>query len=675
MPDDPATPVAPKQAGGSPARGLRAHASSQAVLTGVIVAAAAITALYFGRDVLVPIALAMLLSFVLSPLMELLRRLWLGRVASALLAVLLAIAIIMGLGTIIGTEVASLVGRAPQYRTTIDAKITSLRAMASADLEGIRGLARKIENLGTPPPGGPPAAATESPSRQAEAASATSAALPPLSALALGQRILTPILSPIVTLGLILLVTTFILLQKHDVRDRVIRLFAAGDFSRATAALDDAARLLTHYFLAKLAINCAFGIIVGAGLVILGVPNPVVWGILGALLRFVPYFGPYLAAVLPFLLAAAVGHGWSMALWTVALFVGSELILGNVVEPMVFGRTTGLSPLAVLIAAIFWAWLWGLIGLILSTPLTLCLVVLGRHVPELAFLDILLGDRPALSPAENLYQRLLAGDPDEATGLAVRFLDARPLSQYYDEVAIAALRLATRDANRAALATDEMARIQRTADAVIQELEGQRDVPLPGAQSTEEWLTRALGTLWPGRSSPDAITIDPRTARPGAPSGSVLCVSGRGPLDDTLAAMFAQLLTRHGIEGRLVPHAAASRANIAALDPSGVRAVCILYLDITGVPAHLRFVVRRLKERLSGAPAVVGLWARQDGFFKDERAQKALGADHYVASLRQALAICRALAEQDPGNRSFVTTAPAGEAPEPSDRSITGSSA
>lgn len=672
MPDDPT--AAPNHVDGSSAHGLRGHASSQAVLTGVIVAAFAITALYFGRDVLVPIALATLLSFVLSPLMELLRRLWLGRVASALLAVLLAIAIIMGLGTIIGTEVASLVGRAPQYRTTIDAKVSSLRAMVSADLKGIRGLAHKIENLGAVPPEQAPSGVTESSSRQAEPASATGAGLPPLSALALGQRILTPILSPIVTLGLILLVTTFILLQKHDVRDRVIRLFAAGDFSRATAALDDAARLLTHFFLAKLAINCAFGVVVGAGLVIIGVPNPVVWGILGALLRFVPYFGPYLAAVLPFLLAAAVGHGWSMALWTVVLFVGTELILGNAVEPVVFGRTTGLSPLAVLIAAIFWAWLWGLIGLILSTPLTLCLVVLGRHVPALAFLDILLGDRPALSPAENLYQRLLAGDADEATGLAVRFLEARPLSQYYDEVALAALRLATRDAGRAALATDEVARIERTADTVIQELEGQRDAPPPGAQSTEEWLFRAIRFLWPGTSSASRIELDPRAARSSAPSGSVLCVSGRGPLDDTVAAMFVQLLAKHGIEGRIVPHAAASRANIAALDAVGVRAVCILYLDITGVPAHLHFVVRRLKERLPDAPVLVGLWARQDGFFKDERAQKALGADYYVASLRRALAICRVLAEHGPADRSFAAAAPAGGSPEPSSRAITGSS-
>lgn len=663
----------PNQADGSPARGLRGHASSQAVLTGVVVAAFAIAALYFGRDVLMPIALATLLSFVLSPLMELLRRVWLGRVASALLAVLLAIAIIMGLGTIIGTEVASLVGRAPQYRTTIDAKVSSLRALVSADLKGLRGLAHKIENLGAVPPGEAPSGATESAPSQVEPASPMSLGLPPLSALALGQRILTPILSPIVTLGLILLVTTFILLQKHDVRGRVIRLFAAGDFGRATAALDDAARLLTHYFVGKLAINCAFGVIVGAGLVIIGVPNPVVWGILGALLRFVPYFGSYLAAVLPFLLAAAVGHGWSMALWTVALFVGSELVLGNVVEPMVFGRTTGLSPLAVLIAAIFWAWLWGLIGLILSTPLTLCLVVLGRHVPALAFLDILLGDRPALSPAENLYQRLLAGDPDEATGLAARLLEVQPLSQYYDEVALEALRLATRDANRAALATDEMARIRRAADAVIQELEGQRDAPPSGAQSTEEWLSRAIRLLWRGTSSASRLELGPRAVRR-APSGSVLCVSGRGPLDDTVAAMFVQLLAKHGIEGRIVPHDAASRENIATLDAAGVRAVCILYLDITGVPAHLHFVVRRLKERLPGASVLVGLWARQDGFFKDERTQKALGADHYVASLRQALAICRALAEHGPADRSFATAAPAGQASEPSEGAITGSS-
>ncbi|MGH7056700.1 MAG: AI-2E family transporter [Acetobacteraceae bacterium] len=650
MPDDHSPPLdaAAHPAPGPPPRGLRSRASSQGVLTGVIVAVAAIATLYFGKDVLIPITLATLLGFVLSPLMEFLRRLWLGRVASALLAVVLAIAIIIGLGTVIGTEIAGLVGRVPQYRTTIDAKVSSLQKFVVGDIKGLSSVVAKIESLGAGTPQPKQTGAASSVPKQPQPIPVRITRSPTSSALSLGQQILTPILSPIVTLGIILLVTTFILLQKHDVRDRVIRLFAAGDLNRATVALNDAARLLSHYFLGKLAINCAFGVIVGAGLVAIGVPSPVLWGILGALLRFVPYFGSYLAAILPFLLAAAVGHGWAMALWTAALFIVTEMILGNAVEPMVFGHTTGLSPLAVIIAAIFWAWLWGIVGLILSTPLTLCLVVLGRHVQQLAFLDVLLGDRPALTPVENFYQRILAGDPDEAADFAERFLEEHSLSEYYDKVALEALQLATADANKGMLAPDQVERIKNSVNEVIDDLAEQKDIAPSGARQNESVFNRALGYVGIGesgaaRSAAAATTAVGPEWREGTP---VLCVAGRGPLDDVVGSMFVQLLAKHGIGSRLVTHDTVSRANIPALDAAGVRMMCILYLDITGIPAHLRFVVRRLKERIPAAPILVGLWPQRDAFFKDERAQKALGADYYVGSLRQALATCRLVARE-----------------------------
>ena len=267
----------------------------------------------------------------------------------------------------------------------------------------------------------------------------------------LARRYLSPVLSPLATLGIVFIVAVFALLQREDLRDRLIRLVGSDDLHRTTVAIDDGGRRLSRYFLTQLSINTMFGIIIGVGLLVIGVPKPVLWGILSALLRFVPYVGSLISAVLPMALAAAVEPGWSMVLWTAALYVVVEGVTGQAVEPMVYGHSTGLSPFSVVVAAIFWSWLWGPIGLILSTPLTLCLVVMGRHVERLEFLDVMLGDRPALTPVESFYQRILAGDADEAQDHAELILKDRSLSTYYDEVALKGLQLAANDAQRGVL--------------------------------------------------------------------------------------------------------------------------------------------------------------------------------------------------------------------------------
>ena len=252
----------------------------------------------------------------------------------------------------------------------------------------------------------------------------------------LAERIITPIVDPLSTTVIVLIVTIFVLLQREDLRDRLIRLFGSSDLHRTTTAMNDAARRLSRYFLIQLGINATFGLIIGIGLFVIGVPSPLLWGTVGLLLRFVPYIGAPLAAVLPLALAGAVSPHWSMMLWTAGLFAATEAVMGQVVEPLLYGRSTGLSPFSVVVSATFWTWLWGPIGLILSTPLTLCLLVLGRHVERLEFLDVILGDRPALTPVESFYQRMLAGDPDEAHDQAEVLLRDRPLSSYYDEVAL-----------------------------------------------------------------------------------------------------------------------------------------------------------------------------------------------------------------------------------------------
>ncbi|MGH7100259.1 MAG: AI-2E family transporter, partial [Stellaceae bacterium] len=354
-------------------------------MLGVLVAAVVVAALYFGREVLLPITLAVLLSFLLSPLVELLRRAWLGRVPSVILAVLLALGVILGLGSAIGTQVAQLAQDVPRYQSTIETKITHLREAT------IDRFSAKIASLGHELSGPPaPAAASATaarPSAQAQGLTQkpvpVTVVRPAPSALEIGEKVVSPLLNPLATAGIILVVTIFVLLQKEDLRDRAIRLFGARDLQRTTVAMNDAGRRLSRYFLTQLGLNASFGVIVGLGLYFIGVPNPVLWGVLGALLRFIPYIGSWIAAALPIVLAAAVEPGWSMVIWTTALYVGSELTIGQFIEPLVYGHSTGLSPVAVIIAAIFWTWLWGPIGLIISTPLTLCLVLLGRYIERL----------------------------------------------------------------------------------------------------------------------------------------------------------------------------------------------------------------------------------------------------------------------------------------------------
>ncbi|MCJ2105332.1 AI-2E family transporter, partial [Methylobacterium sp. E-041] len=257
----------------------------------------------------------------------------------------------------------------------------------------------------------------------------------------------------------------------EDLRNRMIRLFGSSDLHRTTVAMDDAAGRLGTYFLAQLGMNAAFGVIVGVGLWFIGVPNPILWGVFSALMRFVPYIGAFISGILPVALAAAVDPGWSMVIATAALFLIAEPIFGQVIEPLLYGHSTGLSPFAVIVSTLFWGFLWGPIGLILATPFTVCLVVLGRHVDSLEFLDILLGDRPPLTPVENFYQRMLAGDPDEARDLGEAMLKERSLSSYYDEVALKGLQLAANDYARGVVTPAQLENIRASARSLVEDFE------------------------------------------------------------------------------------------------------------------------------------------------------------------------------------------------------------
>ena len=286
-------------------------------------------------------------------------------------------------------------------------------------------------------------------------------------------NLVRPLLSPLGTTALAVLFLIFVLLQREDIRDRFLRLAGTADLQRSTAALDDAASRLSRFFLMQTIMNTGFGIFIGDGLWLIGVPNAVLWGILAGLMRFVPFVGPIIAAIFPVALAAAVDPGWSMVLATAALFVVAVPLAGHVIEPVLYGQLTGLSPVAIVVSTLFWALLWGPIGLLLATPLTVCLVVLGRHIDVLEFIEVLLGDEPALEPEERFYQRLLADDSTEATDQAEKQLKEQTLSAYYDSVPMKALALAQADAAHGKLPADKQLAIRDTMSEIVDDLADQ----------------------------------------------------------------------------------------------------------------------------------------------------------------------------------------------------------
>jgi predicted PurR-regulated permease PerM len=607
------------------------NSSIFALQVGVVV----IGALYLGRDLLIPITIAVLLSFLLAPLVRQLRKLRIGRIASVIVAVLLALCVLLVIGGVIGTQLADLVTRLPEYIATVQSKILSIGGYVTSHFAGI------LQRLGIAdaiPDGSAPAAPAPSTGAQPDPQASSGGGM--LSSLAAVTAYLSPVLSPVATTGIVFVVTVFILVQKEDLRDRMIRLFGSNDLHRTTGAMDDAATRLSRYFLTLLTINTGFGIAISIGLFAIGVPSPVLWGILGMVLRFVPYVGPIISAALPIGLAAAVDPGWSLVLWTVALFIVCELIFNQIVEPIAYGQSTGLSPFSVIVAALFWGWLWGPVGLILSMPLTLCLVVLGRHVERLEFLDVMLGDRPPLTPVESFYQRMLAGDPDEAQDYAEVLLQDRSLSSYYDEIALKGLQLAANDLQRGVLTPDQLERVKNTASSLIEGLSDYDDEePSPGILDAAPAVPPADEREIPVEAPPgDAEESSLRPEWRG--EAPVLCLAGKGPLDEATSTMLSQLLGKHGLGGRVVAYDLASRSGISTLDLSGVAMICISYLDISGSPSHLRYLIRRLKMRAPGVPILVGLWPAEDTTLKDVQMQRQIGADFFTTSLREAVNQC-----------------------------------
>ncbi len=602
-----------------------------------------VTGLYFAQAVMLPITLAVLLSFLLAPLVGLLRRIRLPRVPAVLLSVVVALGVVLALGGLIGAQVASLASDLPQYQQTVESKLQTVQTLTVGRLtEVIDRLGGQVQHATAPSPRPTPGGAASNKPVTVQVQP------PPPTPLQIAQEVLAPILAPLATGGIVFIVAVFVLLQQEDLRDRLIRLCGSNDLHRTTVALDDAGRRLSRYFITQLGINAGFGCVICAGLLAIGVPSPVLWGVLGALLRFVPYVGTWLSALFPVALAAAVDPGWSMAAWTLILYLVIELLVGQVIEPFMYGRSTGLSPVSVVVAAIFWSWLWGPIGLILSTPLTLCLVVLGRHVPRLEFLDVLLGDRPALSPVESFYQRILAGDTDEALSHAETMLRDLPLSSYYDSVVVPGLRLAAIDVERGVLPQSRVAAVVKTVLDLVNDLADYEDAEAePDPTSPVAPPDKEAGLTRLPIAAPD---FDPASASPlwNSPT-PVLCVAGRGPFDAAAAAIATHLLGKHRLGARTSPHVSLARGRLAESDLANTAMVCLCYIDVSSSPTHLRFLLRRLRQQLPGATFVVGFWPASQDVFSDGRMREAIGADALAGSASEMVATClRAARPREP---------------------------
>ena len=598
----------------------------RSIADGMIVAVALTAGLYFGGDILEPLAIAALLAFILSPAIRFLRDRGVWRTPATLVAVALAVAVLAALSSTIAIQIGQLAEDLPKYEGNLRTKIRSFGggALTSGVFERASGTLKDLQKeIGNAVPSGNAGniGANDKP-LVVEVHQPKSGGLEAIANFA------RPLLSPLTTTALTVLFLMFILFQREDIRDRLLRLAGTADLHRSTEALDDAATRLSRYFLMQTLLNVGFGIVIGTGLTLIGIPNATLWGILAGLMRFVPYVGTAISVFFPLLLAAAVDPGWTMVLATAALFGVTEPIAGQVIEPILYGQHTGLSPVAILVASMFWALLWGPIGLLLATPLTVCVVVLGRHIEALEFIDVLLGDEPALEPEQSFYQRLLANDATEAADQAEALLKQHALSYYYDDVPMKALALAQTDAATGKLSREKQLSIKNTMDTFIEDLDDYDDVD---------------PTLDVPKHEGDAK--DERADSAKSAGASVLCVPCRSPLDEAAAGMARQLMEKNGLTATVRSLEEVTSSRLSTADGTS-KLICLSYFGAVANPVHVRFLVRRLKRRMPDAIFIAGFWMLAGDAAKSETWRTSVGADFAATSLAEAVAICAREAEK-----------------------------
>ena len=538
----------------------------------MVTVVAVVAALYFAQDFFLPLALAVLISFLLAPLIRRLERWRLGRVPSVIVAVSLAFSVIGGVGYVVAGQIIDLANELPQYEANLHAKIVSLKTSGDSPLnratKTLRDLSAELTKTDAPVAApAAPAAPIETP---ADRPVPVEVVYTPLSAVETIRSVVAPVAGPLGTAAIVIVFVIFMLLEREDLRDRFIHLVGRGRLHVTTQALDDAGARVSRYLVAQCVVNVTYGIPIGLGLWFIGIPNAVLWGLLATLLRFVPYIGAWIAAAFPLALSLAVSTTWTAPVLTLALFVVVELISNNVIEPWLYGSSTGLSSMAIIVSAVFWSWLWGGVGLLLATPLTVCIAVVGKYLPDFVFLDVLLGDKPPIAVSDRFFQRLLALDAEELSNLCDGYRAKNSLAKTYDEVVIPALRL-----------VDAEVRAGNVSEATRRDLMGVlRDV------------LEDLGEV----------------AAPGGESAAVLCLPASNESDELCAFMLTQLLSMEGVKAEFVTSKALAGEMVEKGAEMRPKLICISSLPPASVrSAH--HLCGRLSERLGADTRIfVGLW-------------------------------------------------------------------
>jgi predicted PurR-regulated permease PerM/CheY-like chemotaxis protein len=571
--------------------------------------AVVVAALYLAKGLLVPLTLAVLLSFMLSPLCDWLERRWLGRIPAVLLTAILGFTVLGAATWTTADQMARLAPKIPEYQKNLETKLSSVNEYAVAALSKLTSSAQGIGQ--TLAPAAEANGTTELPFSVRVLAS-------PASPLEVFGGMFGTLLQVLGTSGIVIVLVIYFLVRREDLRDRFIHLVGKGHVTVTTQMLADAGARVSRYLSVLFFINATFGLSVGIGLYLIGVPNAILWGILATALRFIPYIGPWIAAAMPIGLSLAISPGWIAPCLTVVLFVVLELFSNNVMEPWLYGKHTGVSAVAVLVAAVFWMWLWGPVGLLLATPLTVCLLVVGKHVPQLSFLGILLGTEAVFEPKTRIYQRLLAGDQEEATELIEGYLEHQSLVQVYDTVLIPALALAETHWQLGELNEGKHKFILQSLQEIIQDLrdrqqEMQAKQDIAAAPEADEDSTRV------DEANPSPICI--------------LCLPARSEADEIAAMMIAQVLETRGCVVQAVSVSSSVSEVVNFIEQREPDVVCISATPPAAV-MHGRYLCKQLRSRFPKLNLVVGLWDTQ-GDLNKAKERIACGAT-VVATLADA---------------------------------------
>lgn len=620
-----------------------------------------VAGLYLAKQVLIPLALAIMLAFLLAPLVTRLQRWGLPRVAALIIVVVVVGGAFAGLGFVVAAQLKDVADSLPKYQQNIAEKAEWLKHFTKGGsiekaTEVLKKAAQTASTQSTTSPTTKPStqpAAIMQPAPGATGSTSTgpvglvpvnptSQPVNPLPVIvtnktpeeAMGANAfknfyesISPFIDPLATAGIVTIFVIFMLIGREDLRDRVIRLIGQGRINVTTQAMDEAATKVSRYLIAQCIVNGTYGLAIALGLWLIGLtfghdnpgfPNWFLWGLLTGILRFIPYIGPWIGAAFPIILSLAVYHGMSVPLAVVAMFLVVELISNNFMEPWLYGSSTGVSTVAILVSAVFWTWLWGTPGLLLATPLTVLIAVTGKYVPQLEFLNILLGDEPALEPKYRFYQRLLAEDVEEADELLAEYLKEKSVVQVYDNVVLPAMRLAEDDWHRDRLDERKQGIVRRAVRDLVEEV-GEKPRKVTDVPQT-----------------PDERKADDDAAEAGQYDRCIMCLPARDPADEIAAMMLAQVLEHEGYCAEYVSVDRLASEYLELVEKKGAQVVIISALPPAAV-THARYLVKRLRNRFPELRIIVGLWTVEGNLERARERLSSAGATRVTASVEDAV--------------------------------------